>query len=88
MTVSEDGMNALVTLAKGDMRRSLNILQVGLIFERWIRGLRYAFNPNLFWLGVMKYEKKKREKEGREKYVHTAGLGIELRTFHMLGEIS
>lgn len=28
--VSEDGMKALVTLSSGDMRRALNILQVGL----------------------------------------------------------
>lgn len=28
--VTEDGMKALVTLSSGDMRRALNILQVGL----------------------------------------------------------
>ena len=27
LTVSEDGMEALVTLAKGDMRKALNVLQ-------------------------------------------------------------
>ncbi len=33
VNVTEDGLNALVTLSKGDMRRSINILQVALILQ-------------------------------------------------------
>ena len=41
VNVTEDGMKALVTLANGDMRKALNILQVGF-------NSKYMYSGNSF----------------------------------------